>query len=172
MIRKTKFRFQRRAPSLRPTRHGTVRALWLVPLLLLVGAMFDPALVAPFGPLAAPAEVVSATFSRCSRNGSPACVADGETFRLGTRTIRITGIDAPELAGACTAEAVLARKSRDRLIELLNQGEFRMIAHRLQRKDGFGRELMVVEHDGQSIGDQLRSENLARRYIGPKGSWC
>jgi len=146
--------------------------LWLVPVLLVVGALFDPSLIAPFGPLAA-SERVTATFTPCGPGRGPACVVDGDTFKLGDRKIRITGIDAPELAEPrCPAEAALAQRAADRLLTLLNQGSFVMVAHRLQRRDRHGRDLMVVERNGVSIGGQLIDEGLAHRYIGSKRSWC
>lgn len=169
-----RFRPTRRPPSFKPTRSGIRRALWLVPLLLIAGALLDPSLIRPFGPLAAPPERVSTQFTLCrSGGGDPACVVDGDSFRLGDRSIRITGIDAPEMGSPrCAEEAALARRSTQRLLAILNQGSFDMIAHRLQRQDRHGRDLMIVERNGKSIGDQMMSEGLAHRYIGSKRSWC
>lgn len=172
MNRKTRFRPRRRAPSFKPQRRDVRQLLWFAPLLLLFGAMLDPSLIQPIGPLAA-TERVSATFTSCGPGRGSACVIDGDTFKLGDRTIRITGIDAPELASPkCPAEGALARKSADRLLTLLNQGAFDMVAHRLQRKDRHGRDLMVIRRNGSSIGGQLIDEGLAHRYIGTKSSWC
>ena len=141
-------------------------------MLALGGALLDPSLIAPFGPLAA-TERVTATFTPCGPGQGPACVIDGDTFKLGNRKIRITGIDAPELAEPrCPAEAALARHAADRLLALLDQGPFDMVAHRLQRQDRHGRDLMVLERNGVSIGGQLIDEGLAHRYIGSKRSWC
>jgi micrococcal nuclease len=172
MIRK-RFRPTRRPPSFKPTRSGIRRALWLLPLLLLAGALLDPSLIPPFGPLAAPPERISTPFTLCQGGRSPACVIDGDSFRLGDRSIRITGIDAPELASPrCPEEAALARRSTNRLLTILNEGSFDMIAHRLQRQDRHGRDLMVLERNGGSIGDRMIAEGLAHRYIGSKRSWC
>jgi endonuclease YncB( thermonuclease family) len=158
---------------MRPQRRDIRRWLLLVPVLLLVGALLDPSLIGPVGPLAAPAELVSTKFTPCGPGRGAACVIDGDTFKLGDRKIRITGIDAPELSSPkCAAEAALARKSADRLLVLLNQGDFEMIAHRFQRQDRNGRDLMVIRRDGASIGDQLVTEGLAHRYVGSKRSWC
>jgi endonuclease YncB( thermonuclease family) len=168
-----KFRPNRRPPSFKPKRTDVRRALWFIPVLLLGGALLDPSLIAPIGPLAAAPERVSTSFTACGPGRRPACVIDGDTFKLGDRKVRITGIDAPELmAPQCSAEEVLARKSADRLRELLNQGEFEMVAHRLQRVDRHGRDLMVVQRNGQSIGSILIDEGLAHRYLGSKRSWC
>lgn len=168
-----RFKPKRRPPSFKPRRTDIRRALWLIPILLLGGALLDPSLIAPVGPLAAAPERVSTGFTPCGPGRGPACVVDGDTFKLGDRMIRITGIDAPELrAPNCSGEAVLARKSADRLLTLLNEGEFEMVAHRLQRRDRHGRDLMVVQRSGQSIGARLIDEGLAHRYIGSKRSWC
>jgi micrococcal nuclease len=139
----------------------------------LAGALLDPALIRPFGPLAGRAQVVSAKFTPCGPGRGNACVIDGDTFKLGDRKIRITGIDAPELAHPlCPEEAALARRSADRLRTLLNEGTFDMVPHRLQRLDQHGRELMVIERGDLSIGDKLVEEGLAHRYLGSKESWC
>ena len=168
-----RFRPRRRPPSFKPKRADVRRALWFIPILLLGGALLDPSLIGPVGPLAAAPERVSTSFTLCGPGRGPACVVDGDTFKLGDRLIRITGIDAPELmAPSCPGEAVLARKATDRLRELLNKGEFEMVAHRLRRQDRHSRDLMVVQRNGQSIGGRLIDEGLAHRYIGSKRSWC
>jgi endonuclease YncB( thermonuclease family) len=55
---------------------------------------------------------------------------------------------------------------------MLNKGPFDMVAHRLHPQDRNGRDLMVLERNGVSIGGQLIDEGLAHRYIGSKRSWC
>jgi endonuclease YncB( thermonuclease family) len=168
-----RFKPTRRVPSFKPKRRDIRQALWLIPLLLIGGALLDPSLIQPIGPLAAPAEQVTATFTPCGPGRGPACVIDGDTFKLGDRKIRIIGIDAPELAEPkCPAEAALARRAADRLRTLLNAGQFDMIAHRLQRQDRHGRDLMVVKRGDTSIGRQLIDEGLAHRYVGSKRGWC
>lgn len=168
-----RFKPTRRAPSFRPKRTDVRRALWLIPVLLLVGALLDPSLIPPAGPLASAPERVSTRFTPCGPGRGSACVIDGDTFKLGDRKVRITGIDAPELlAPQCPGEEALARRAADRLLELLNQGEFEMVAHRLQRRDRHGRDLRVIQRNGRSIGAVLIEEGLAHRYLGSKWSWC
>jgi micrococcal nuclease len=100
-------------------------------------------------------------------------VIEGDMVQLGDRTIRIVGIDAPELGQPrCPKEAALARRSADRLVVLLNQGPFDMVAHHLQRMDSRGRDWLVLERAGASIGGQLIEEGLAKRSFGVKRSWC
>lgn len=170
---RNRFKPNRRAPSFKPRRHDIRRWLLVVPLLLMAGALLDPSLIGPVGPLAAPPERVSAKFTRCGAGRGPACVVDGDTFRLGERVIRIIGIDAPELAAPkCPAEAALAERAAERLRELLSEGEFELIAHRLQQLDRHGRELMAVRSGDRSIGSRMIDEGLAHRYIGSRRSWC
>lgn len=167
-----RFKPTRPALSFKPKRKDVRIALWAVPILLLAGALLDPRLIGPIGPLGA-TEVVTAKFIPCAGGTAPACVIDGDTFRLGDRTIRITGIDAPEIARPlCPAEAELGRRSAERLLQLLNQAPFDMVAHRLQTQDRHGRYLMVLRRNGDSIGRQLIDEDLAHRYTGFKISWC
>lgn len=169
--------FRRRSPARPHSRlgrwGGTIRTLLLLGVLLTIGALMDPALIKPRGPLAGQPENIGDRFTVCGIGRGHACVVDGDTFRLGERRIRIAGIDTPELGHAqCPAEAALAVKARDRLRDLLNQGRFTMTAHRLQRTDDYGRELMTVERSDTDIGQQLVDEGLAHRYFGSKGGWC
>jgi micrococcal nuclease len=171
-MKRKAFRPAPRPVSFKPTRRGVRQAVVLVPLLALAGALFDPSLIAPFGPLA-DREEVTATFTKCGPGRGIACVIDGDSFKLGDRKVRIVGIDAPELIEPrCPQEAALAPRSADRLLSLLNQGPFDMVAHRLHRQDRYGRDLMVLERNGNSIGKQLINEDLAHRYFGAKRSWC
>jgi endonuclease YncB( thermonuclease family) len=168
-----RFKPNRPPPSFKPKRRDIRLALWALPLLIVLGALLDPKLVGPIWPLAAPTEFVSAKFTLCGPSSGPACVIDGDTFQLGDRKVRIMGIDAPELAAPrCPEEAALAQKATVRLRTLLNEGDFEMIAHRLQTQDRYGRSLMLIKRNGKSIGRQLIDEGLAHRYTGFKRSWC
>ena len=117
-------------------------------------------------------------FTRCGRGRGPACVVDGDTFKLGQRKIRIVGIDAPETHPAnCPEEARLGEAATAELMRLLNQGPFVMTGRIDDMTDRYGRELRVVTRtrpDGtsQSIAEDMRSSGLAHRYLGRKSSWC
>lgn len=118
-------------------------------------------------------ETVAERFGLCGvPGGGEACVADGDTFRLGPRRIRIEGIDAPELAGACEAERRLAAASRERLRDLLSDGPFVMTARRADHRDQYGRELRRLSRGGRQLGPVLVGEGLARDYRGAKADWC
>ncbi|QNN64669.1 thermonuclease family protein [Sphingomonas rhizophila] len=142
-------------------------------LLAVAGASLDPAIVAPFGPLASQPERVEANFTRCGRGRGFACVVDGDTVRLGGRRVRIVGIDAPEIVHPqCPGEAALGQRAADRLVVLLNRGPFDMTAHRFNRTDKYGRDLMLLTRGETSIGQSLIDEGLAHRYLGMKRGWC
>ena len=154
-------------------RKRIVRSVLLIAFLALIGALLDPQLIAPFGPLASRAERVSTTFTRCGQGTSFACVVDGDTLRLGDRRVRLIGIDTPELTAArCPGEAALAERAADRLLALVNAGPFDIVAHRFWNKDGHGRDLRLLKRGHVSIGQTLVGEGLARRYYGSKTRWC
>ena len=138
----------------------------------------DPALVeAPYF-LTADPERIDARFTRCGPGRGPACVVDGDTFKLGQRKIRIVGIDAPETHRAnCPEEARLGEAATAELMRLLNQGPFAMTGRIDDLQDRYGRDLRVVTRERangttQSIAGDMRSSGLARRYLGSKASWC
>ncbi len=145
----------------------------LVALLVLTGALLDPSIVAPAGPLASRPQRISAEFTRCGRGRSMACVVDGDTIRLGDRRIRILGIDTPELTDArCAGERALAERAADRLLALVNQGGFDLIGHRFRDQDGHGRDLRLLRRGDVSLGQVLIDEGHAQRYYGTKVRWC
>lgn len=153
------------------------RPFLLLVVLLVLGAVLDPALVEPVGILSTDAERVSATFTPCGPGRGDACVIDGDTFKLGNRKVRIIGIDTPELNGQCAAERRLAAEAATRLRQLLNQGPFTMTGHIGELQDRYGRDLRTLTRerpDGsvQNIAADMRESGLARRYLGAKASWC
>ena len=145
---------------------------------LYVGAG-DPALVEPPGFLSSEPESVDGSFTRCGPGRGHACVIDGDTFKLGTRKVRIIGIDTPETHPArCAEEARLGELATAKLQALLNQGAFEMVAPLYRDSDRYGRDLRVIRRkrpDGstQSIAAEMRESGLARRYLGGfKTGWC
>jgi endonuclease YncB( thermonuclease family) len=138
----------------------------------------DPALVEPPALLASAPERVDARFTRCGRGRGHACVVDGDTFKLGSRKVRIIGIDTPEVNGQCARERQLAQAATDRLRELLNEGPFTMTGRIDDMTDRYGRDLRALSRsraDGstQSIAAEMRASGHARRYLGGlRGGWC
>lgn len=111
------------------------------------------------------------TLTLCPAGARDNCVHDGDTFWLNGEKIRVLDIDTPELNGKCASERMLAGRARDRLLELLNAGHFDLVAQG-RDKDRNGRLLRKVTRDGQSLGDQLVSEDLARTWSGRREPWC
>lgn len=157
----------------------TLRPFLLLLVLLALWPLSDPRLLPPIGPIAGEPETVDRRFTSCSPVRGYACVVDGDTFRLGTRKIRIADIDAPELAEpACPAERQLAERAKRHLIELLNEGPFTMVANRFDEFDRFGRELRHLERsdtDGsvESLGEAMIAAGMAHPYRGAlNAGWC
>lgn len=104
---------------------------------------------------------------------------DGDTVRtplvvikgLSSLSIRVKGIDTPEIRGQCDSEKVLAKKARDRLNEML-VGEVTVVP---VSWDKYGGRFIasIYMKDGKSVADVLIAENLAYKYNGgQKRSWC
>ena len=156
---------------------------WLRPVLLFAGILIlwpamDPALLQPPGFLSGDPVTVDARFGRCGQVPGGACVVDGDTFRLGSRRIRIIGIDAPEVNAQCAEEAALAEEATVKLQELLNQGPFQMTGRIDDMKDKYGRHLRTVTRtrpDGseQSIAEDMQEAGVAKAYLGGfRSGWC
>ena len=146
-------------------------------LALAIWPTLDPALVEPPAFLSSEAETISENFTRCGPGRGHACVVDGDTFKLGQRKVRIIGIDAPEVHGACAEETRLAGAATAKLQLLLNQGPFELVGRLDDMKDRYGRDLRIARRelsDGryQSIAEEMRKSGLAHRYISMKTSWC
>lgn len=118
--------------------------------------------------------LTEARFSTCGGSLRYNCVIDGDTFYFQGEKIRIADIDTPEThPPRCPEEAELGGRATDRLRDLLNAGPFQMIATEANDADRYGRKLRTVYRDGQSIGEVLVSESLARPYSGGwRAPWC
>lgn len=112
------------------------------------------------------------TFARCAGKKRTTCVVDGDTLWLDGIKIRLADIDAPEIdSPRCRAELERGEWAADRLVVLLNRGPLKMT--RVDRDvDVYGRALRVVSVGGQSAGDMLIAEGLARRWDGARRPWC
>lgn len=86
-------------------------------------------------------------------------------------SVRLAGIDAPELRARCGREKRMALAARDRLVVLLSDGPVHLEAVRGGKY--FGRVLARVLVDGRDVQDVLLREKLVRRYKGGKrAGWC
>ena len=125
----------------------------------------------PFGSASAEARTTH-SFAVCGMVRRT-CVVDGDTIWLEGVKIRIADIDTPEISQPkCDYEHELGIKARDRLVVLLNQGEFEAVTIGSRDEDQYGRKLRVLLRDGRSIGDQLVAEGLARTWSGRREPWC
>ena len=97
------------------------------------------------------------------------CVHDGDTVWLNGEKMRIADIDTPKLNGQCDYERSTAVRARNRLVQLLNGGKFQI---ERTGHDRYGRTLAIFRRSGQSIGEQLVSEGLARKWSGHRELWC
>jgi len=117
-------------------------------------------------------QIVAVTFSICGAGRRTDCVIDGDTFWVRGEIIRIADIDAPELSPPrCQRKADIGEAAKRRLHTLLNAGPVTLAAG-ARDQDQYGRKLRTVSRDGRSIGDMLIAEGLARRWNGPRQSWC
>ena len=101
------------------------------------------------------------------------CVVDGDTMWLAGAKIRIADIDAPEVTDPkCDYEKQLGDRATFRLLELLNAGPFEVRTSGDRQTDKYGRDLRILVRDGQSLGQQLVDEGLARAWAGRREPWC
>lgn len=156
-----------RLPSLR-----RLAALALIPLA--AGAVLTLAPRVGEAQGIAGGEQHSALFPVCAGAGRVTCVVDGDTLWLKGTKIRIADIDTPEVfSPGCPREAALGRRATERLRELLNAGPFTLLPPPDGRmEDRYGRQLRIVDRDGESLGEVLVREGLAERWGGPRKAWC
>jgi endonuclease YncB( thermonuclease family) len=111
-------------------------------------------------------------FGLCSEGGLTNCVASGDSFYLGGKTVRIAGIEAPQLYGAaCPREVELGRKSAATLLGLLNSGELEM-SRTPQDLDRLGLLLRHVAVDGKDVASAMVRARLAREIGDSTTAWC
>jgi endonuclease YncB( thermonuclease family) len=128
-------------------------------------------LVVGQSPGAEPIEGVS--FTMCGPTPHQDCVIDGDTFYLGTQSIRVADIDTPEThQPQCAYEAQLGAQATQRFLQLLNQGPIEIAMWDNRDEDQYGRKLRTVSRNGRSLGAILVSEGLAREWTGSRQPWC
>ncbi|MDR3498532.1 MAG: thermonuclease family protein [Parvibaculum sp.] len=108
-------------------------------------------------------------------------VVDGDTLKVRAKIwlgqtvevdVRLAGIDAPELHGACDREREAALAAKDALAALTGGGKVRLTDI---RRDKFGgRVIAHVGGDGaEDLSAALLAQHFARAYGGGKrGGWC
>jgi micrococcal nuclease len=114
----------------------------------------------------------SISFNRCHIGGGYNCVVDGDTIWLRGEKIRIADIDTPETHDyGCQSEKDLGDRATTRLKEVLESGPITLESIN-REKDQYGRLLRIVKVNGESVGDTLVGEGLARWYEGGRRPWC
>jgi len=131
---------------------------------------------APVGGVAALAasapDTETAAFGLCKSGGGTNCVVDGDTIWYRGSKIRIADIDTPEThQPRCAAEAERGAAATRRLHQLVNAGPFTLQSIN-RDEDRYGRKLRILTRGGQSLGELLVEEGLARCYEGGRRSWC
>src|SRR4029453_2389446 len=107
-------------------------------------------------------------FSICGIGQRINCVVDGDTLWFQEEKIRIADIDTPELSPPrCRRERELGLIAKQRLLDILNAGPF-WLESGARDVDRYGRKLRSVYMEGQSIGDMLVAEGLARPWEGSR----
>jgi len=108
-------------------------------------------------------------------------VIDGDTILVRARIwigqevetrVRLVGVDAPELRGACAHERGLAVAARDFVGAALASGSVRL---RDIRHGKYGGRVLarVATAEGEDLGALLVAAGLARAYRGGRrGGWC
>ncbi len=149
---------------------------------LMLGTVLGLGLTLPLTPgsplsLDMPAEAgtmgLERRFGLCHVGGGQNCVVDGDTIWLDGTKIRIADIDAPEThPPRCPLEAELGARATSRLQQLLNAGPITLVTPWGRGVDKYGRQLRTIERDGQSLGEVLVREGLARRWEGRRRPWC
>lgn len=109
----------------------------------------------------------------CGEGQRVSCVVDGDTIWLRGEKIRVADIDTPEVSEPqCQSEYDLGMRATYRLRDLLNEGPWTAEPIGNRDQDDYGRSLRVLTRNGQSIGDMLVAEGLARTWTGRREPWC
>lgn len=108
-------------------------------------------------------------------------IYDGDTFRVNINSypkiighrmsVRVNGIDTPELKAKCSKEKVLALKAKDYTVSALRN------SHKIElkgiKRGKYFRLLADVYIDGESLARSLVLNGLAVEYHGgTKSNWC
>lgn len=112
------------------------------------------------------------TFGLCEQGGLTNCVASGDSFYLGGKTIRIANIEAPQLYGAaCPRETELGGVAARKLQSMLNSGEIRL-SKVGQDAERYGLLLRNVAVNGTDVGTAMVEAGVAREIGDLTRSWC
>ncbi len=108
-------------------------------------------------------------------------IYDADTFRVNIKnwpdvigkhmSVRVLGVDAPEIRGKCPAEKQAARLAKQFTVKMLRSAK--VVELRNIKRGKYFRILAEVYVDNQSLAEALISAHHARVYDGGKRlSWC
>lgn len=108
-------------------------------------------------------------------------IYDADTFKINIKdwpdiignhiSIRVNGIDAPEIRGKCKKEKEQARQAKQITVEFLSSSD--IVELRNMRRGKYFRILADVYGDGKSLGEHLKESGLVREYTGgSRMNWC
>lgn len=129
---------------------------------------------------AAPAQASKKTYGDV-KVSTVTTIYDGDTFTVTiddwpaligkSISVRINGIDTPEMRGKCQREIELAREAKKATVAMIR--EAKTIELRNLRRDKYFRILADAYADDKSIGEMLIKSGLAVHYSGGKKiDWC
>lgn len=131
--------------------------------------------------LAAPAAAEPWTV-QLDRSPGRAVAYDGDTLyvlvpelpgKLRQVSVRVLGIDTPEIRGRCEAERRLAVEARDYLVSLFEGADLVVLDVDGWDKYGGRIDARVITPDGRDLAALLVAAGLARPYDGGKRQgWC
>lgn len=108
-------------------------------------------------------------------------IYDGDTFYanisgwpaiVGERvSVRINGVDTPEIRTRCASEKKLGQKAKQVTVEMLRSAQ--KVELRNMQRGKYFRIIADVYADGVSVAETLIAKNLAYEYYGgTRQSWC
>ena len=108
-------------------------------------------------------------------------IYDADTFKVNIKawpdiigeriSVRVLGVDAPEIRGKCTSEKAAARQAKQFTVQYLRSGSY--IELRNIKRGKYFRILADVFVDGRNLAKALISANHGRPYNGGKREgWC
>jgi endonuclease YncB( thermonuclease family) len=112
-------------------------------------------------------------------------IFDGDTFFVMCQSgyicnnnklsIRVVGVDTPEIKSSCEQEKKLARAAKQHTVAMLrNASTIELIINQNTPYDKYSRLLARVVVDGVYLDKSLIENNLGRKYYGKnkRASWC
>ncbi len=97
---------------------------------------------------------------------------DGGSFALHGERIRLADIETPDMRALCPYEAALGARAAQRLAALLRAGPFQLGESFGRDADSQGRKLRIVSRGGQSLGETMIADGLARPWSTVPSPWC